>query len=1072
MENRGQTDAAVRYYAQGNRYAFYMTPSEVLMSFVDRESSAKETQSPLGLALALRFVGSNPGVEPKGAELAPGVINDLRGDDPTQWHTQIPQFRDVVYTDLWPGIDLRLREQSGVLKYEFHVAPGASPADVQLAYGGAQSLAVDPEGGLQISTALGVLQDSSPVSYQDIDGVRQPVASRYVLGNGTDTGRFSFDVGQYRSDHELVIDPGVKFTTFLGGNSADNATGIEVDANGNTFIAGTTQSPDFPTTVGAFRRTGATNNFADAFVTKLNAAGTALVYSTFVGGTDMDFGNGLAVDSAGNAYVTGTTKSTTFPTTANAFDRTLNTPGNCPRCGIDNTDGFVFKLNAAGSALVYSTYLGGGADIDSPRGITVDASGSAYVVGETQSPDFPTTAGAFDRTLTGNGADMFVTKLNPAGSALTYSTLLGGTAVDNGSNIAVDSGGNAYAVGFSSSTDFPTTAGAFDRTPNGAFDSTLTKLNPAGSALVYSTFIGGSDFDSVAGLRVDGAGSAYLAGGTSSVDWPVTPGAFDTTNNNGDAFVTKFNPAGSALVYSTFIGGSDFDAVGGIVLDPAGNAWLTGNTSSVDFPVTAGAPDTTYNGGGSDAIIAELNATGTALPFSTFLGGSVTEGGIDIARDPTGNLYVAGQTASQDFPVTVGAFDRVWNGDPAIFWADSFVTKIDINATTSTPTSPPGIPAAPTLLSPSNASSQPQPIQFNWSSVPEAVSYQIQIDDSSAFNAPLVRDQNVTSTFLVVTGLSTVTHWWRVRAFNSAGQAGAWSAVRTVTPQAAPPPARLATIDLNPTTVEGGTSSAGTVVTDVSATDGAVMSLSSSNPAVASVPPTTTVPPNGFAGTFEVTTSAVSVTTTATITATYNGDSRSATLTITPAGAGVTLNSVTISPSSVTGGNNTSGFVSLSAAAPAGGAVVALSSSDPAVASLPSSVTVGAGSTAWGFTVTTSTVSTTRSVTISATYNGITRTAALTVTAAAPPPPPPQNVTVTVSATGRSGETVVSTPTGVSVASGTTGSAQFAAGTSVTLRVSSGRDVIWSGACSSGGNKTKTCTFTANANASVTANIQ
>ena len=310
----------------------------------------------------------------------------------------------------------------------------------------------------------------------------------------------------------------------------------------------------------------------------------------------------------------------------------------------------MFKLNAAGSALVYSTYLGGGADIDSPRGITVDASGSAYVVGETQSPDFPTTAGAFDRTLTGNGADMFVTKLNPAGSALTYSTFLGGTAVDNGSNIAVDSGGNAYAVGFSSSTDFPTTAGAFDRTPNGAFDSTLTKLNPAGSALVYSTFIGGSDFDSVAGLRVDSAGSAYLAGGTSSVDWPVTPGAFDTTNNNGDAFVTKFNPAGSALVYSTFIGGSDFDAVGGIVLDPAGNAWLTGNTSSVDFPVTAGAPDTTYNGGGSDAIIAELNATGTALPFATFLGGSVTEGGIDIARDPTGNLYVAGSDGLAGLP--------------------------------------------------------------------------------------------------------------------------------------------------------------------------------------------------------------------------------------------------------------------------------------------------------------------------------------------------------------------------------------------------------------------------------------
>jgi hypothetical protein len=1072
VENRGQTDAAVRYYAQGNRYAFYMTPSEVLMSFVDRAPSSTDTESPLRLALGLRFINSDPLVEPQGADQAPGLVNDLRGSDPTKWHTGIPHFRDVVYNDLWAGIDLRVREQSGVLKYEFHVAPDAAPSDVQLAYAGAESLAVGADGDLQIHTALGTLQDSAPVSYQDIDGARVPVSSRYVVGDTAATnGRFTFEVGEYQKNHELIIDPGVQFTTFLGGNSDEDGNGIAVDANGNSFIAGTTQSPDFPTTVGAFRRTGAAQNFADAFVSKLNAAGTALIYSTFVGGSNMEFGNSLAVDSAGNAYVTGTTKSSNFPTTGNAFDRTLNTPGTCPRCGVDNTDGFVFKLNAAGSALVYSTYLGGGSDIDSPRGIAVDGGGNAYVVGETNSIDFPTTAGAFSRSQRGDG-DMFVTKLNSTGSALVYSTYLGGTTVDNGANITVDSAGNAYALGFSRSVDFPTTAGAFDTTANGAFDVTLTKVNPGGSALVYSTYLGGSDFDSAGGLAIDGAGNAYVAGGTPSADWPTTPGAYDRTFNNTDAFVTKLNPAGSALVYSTFIGGSDFDSVAGIVLDSSANAWLTGNTSSADFPVTAGAPDTTFNGGGSDALIAELNATGTALPFATFLGGTNSEGGIDIARDSVGDVYVVGSTSSQDFPATVGAFDRVFNGDQSIFWGDAFVSKLDIDATSSTPVSPPGVPAAPILASPPNASSQPQPIQFDWNDVAQAVSYQIQIDDSSAFTAPLVRDQNVTSSFLVVTGLASSTHWWRVRAVNSAGQAGAWSTVRTVIPQTAPPPAQLSTIDLNPTTVEGGTSSAGTVVTDVSATDGAVISLSSSNPAVASVPPTTTVPPNGFAGTFEVTTSAVSATTTATITATYNGSSRSATLTITPAGAGVTLNSVTISPSSVAGGNNTSGFVSLSAGAPAGGAVVALSSSDPAVASLPSSVTVGAGSTAWGFTVVTSAVSTTRSLTISATYNGITRTAALTVTAATPPPPPPQNVTVTVSATGRSGETVVSTPAGVSVASGTTGSAQFAAGTSVTLRVSSGRDVIWSGACSSGGNKTKTCTFTANANASVTANIQ
>jgi hypothetical protein len=346
------------------------------------------------------------------------------------------------------------------------------------------------------------------------------------------------------------------------------------------------------------------------------------------------------------------------------------------------------------------------------------------VVGETNSSDFPTTAAAFSRVSRGE-TDMFVTKLNPTGSALTYSTYLGGTTVDNGQNIVVDSGGNAFALGFSRSVDFPTTAGAFDRTANGAFDATLTKLNPGGSALVYSTYLGGNDFDGASGLTVDGAGNAYVSGSTPSLDWPTTAGAFDRVNNNNDAFVTKLNAAGSALVYSTFVGGSDFDSLGAIVLDTSGNAWLTGNTSSVDFPVSANAADTTFNGGGSDVVIAELNATGSALPFATFLGGTNSEGGIDIARDPGGNLYVTGQTFSMDFPATVGAFDTVFNGDLSIFWGDAFVTKLDINATTSTPVAPPGVPAAPTLVSPANASSQPQPIQFDWSDVAQAVSYQI-----------------------------------------------------------------------------------------------------------------------------------------------------------------------------------------------------------------------------------------------------------------------------------------------------------------------------------------------------------
>ena len=231
------------------------------------------------------------------------------------------------------AIDLRLGEQDGVLKYEFHVRPGGQVSDIQLAYDGARRLALGAGGALQIRTALGVLRDSRPVSYQTIHGTRVPVASSYRLREHGKAPRFAFSVGRHQRGHELVIDPGVQFATFLGGNSNETGAGIAVDANGNSYVAGTTQSPNFPTTTGAFDRTGAAQNFADVFVSKLNPAGSALVYSTFVGGSDMEFGNGLAVDAAGNAYVTGTTKSTNFPTTGGAFDRTLNTPGNCPRCG-------------------------------------------------------------------------------------------------------------------------------------------------------------------------------------------------------------------------------------------------------------------------------------------------------------------------------------------------------------------------------------------------------------------------------------------------------------------------------------------------------------------------------------------------------------------------------------------------------------------------------------------------------------------------------------------------------------------------------------------------------------------
>jgi hypothetical protein len=1064
VPNRGQTDARVRYYAVGNHYAFFATRDELMLSLTKEKPASQ-------LAIALRFVGRNAHATTTGSVRAPGKVNYLHGKDPAKWQTKLARYRDVVYHQLWPHIDLRLHQKKGVLKYEFHVHPGARPSDIRLAYAGATGLALDARGALRIKTGLGTLRDAPPVSYQRIAGKRVPVSSRYVL-RGSAKGkapRFAFEVGSYRHDHVLIIDPGIEFTTFLGGSAHEAGNGIAVDGAGNSYIAGTTQSPDFPTTPGAFRRTGSAQNNSDVFVSKLNPAGTALVYSTFVGGSNLEFGNGIAIDGGGNAYVTGTTKSSNFPTTANAFDRSINIPPNCPRCATDVTDGFVFKLNAAGSALTYSTFLGG-TDIDSPRAIAVDGAGSAFVTGEVYSNDFPTTAGAFRRTMAGQ-IDMFVTKLNATGSALTYSTFLGGTQVDNGSSIKVDASGNAYALGFSSSTDFPTTPGAFDTSANGAFDVTLTKLNPAGSALVYSTYLGGDGFDNGNDVALDGGGNAYVTGQAGSVNFPTTPGAFDTTSDGSEVFVTKFNAAGSAAVYSTVIGGTQGEAANGIVVGTAGDVWLAGATSSTDFPVSADASDPTFNGGASDAFIAQLNAAGSALPFATFLGGSLSEQATDIGRDSAGNLYVTGITFSSNFPATTGAFDTIFNGDPSIFWGDAFVTKVSLTGG-NTPPAPPGVPPAPTLLSPSNASSQAQPIGFDWSDVQSAATYNIQIDDSSAFTAPLVRDASVSASNYVAGGLPAGTQFWRVRGVNSAGVPGAWSATRSFTAQAPPPPTTVTNVDINPATVAGGDATSGTIIVSAAAPDTTVVALSSSNPAVAQVPASVTVPTGQFTGTFTITTSAVSVSTTVTITASFNGGSKTGTLTVTPAGAppaGPTVQRLVTSPDSVAGGSGSQGVVTLSDAAPAAGAAVSLSSSNTGVAAVPATVTVSPGSTTAVFAISTSAVGASTAVTITATYNGSSQAATLTVTPAAPPA---QTATLTVTASGRSGERVTSSPAGINAATGTTGSASFPTGSTITLSVTNGRSAIWSGACSSGGNKVRTCTFTLSAAANVTANVQ
>ncbi len=678
--NRGQTHKDVRFLSRGAGYSLFLTVDEAVLVLskpsADAKRDARSTQvQGKSVALRMSLVGAASKPQVTGLEELPGKANYFIGKDRSKWRTNVPTYAKVRYENVYPGIDLVYYGNQRQLEYDFVVAPGADPKKIVLGFKGADRLEIDAQGELVLHAAGADLRQHKPIIYQQVDGVRRDIAGGYVRKGAN---RVGFQVAAYDTTRPLVIDPIVlSYSTYLGGSGVDSGGGIAVDADGNAYVAGRTGSPNFPTVAGAFQPTGGSTT--DAFVAKLNPAGSALVYSTYLGGSGFDSGAGIVVDAAGNAYVTGSTASTDFPTTAGAFQTAF--AGSGP---FGFGDAFVTKLDPTGSALVYSTYLGGSGD-DLGSGIAVDAAGNAYVAGGA-STNFPTTAGAFQTTFASTSAinlDVFVTKLNPTGSAPVYSTYIGGSGGDSGTGIAVDSAGNAYVTGGTNSANFPTTAGAFQTTFVNAFDTDtdafVTKLDSTGSTLVYSTYLGGSSTESGAGIAVDASGSAYVTGRTESFDFPTTPGAFQpaAANSLSDAFVTKFDPAGSALVYSTRLSGSANDVGSGIAVDAAGNAWVTGATFSDDFPTTPGAFQFTHVGGW-DVFVTKVNPAGSALVYSTYLGGSGpvpqhgdgSDEGYGIALDTAGNAYVTGTTISSNFPTTPGAFQPALAGS-----RDAFVAK-------------------------------------------------------------------------------------------------------------------------------------------------------------------------------------------------------------------------------------------------------------------------------------------------------------------------------------------------------------------------------------------------------------
>jgi hypothetical protein len=616
----------------------------------------------------MKLRNASPAVKIAGTDELAGTSNYFIGDDPAKWLTGVPTYAKVKYEGIYSGIDLVYYGNQQQLEYDFIVAPGADPRRIAFEVSGAKRIRRDAEGDLVLTMKTGESEIlwHKPVVYQEEDGARQLVAARYAL---TDSNRVGFEVAKYDASRPLYIDPLI-YSTYLGGIGTDLGTGIAVDSAGNAYVTGYTNSIDFPTKNPLQATYG--GSYDDAFVAKINPTGLALVYSTYLGGSGRDMGFGIAADSAGNAYVTGLTDSTDFPTMnpiqpangglEDVFVAKLNPTGSAlvystylggsaddgsygiavdsagnayvtggtvstdfpvtpgafqPACGgTDNCaygDAFVAKLNAAGSALDYSTYLGGSRQ-DHCHGIAVDGAGNAYVTGYTLSTDFPV-HGALQNTNAGNG-DAFVAKFNPSGSALVYSTYLGGSSSDFGRGIAADSAGNAYVTGYTISNNFPTANALQPAKGGGGVDAFVAKINPTGSAFVYSTYLGGSLQDYGYGIAADSAGNAYVTGLTASKNFPTRNPLQKKQAGSGDAFVAKLNSTGSAFVYSTLLGGTLTDSAYGIAVDSAGNAYITGQTSSTDFPTLN--PLQPANAGAPDAFVAKFYlAAGTTTTLSS-----------------------------------------------------------------------------------------------------------------------------------------------------------------------------------------------------------------------------------------------------------------------------------------------------------------------------------------------------------------------------------------------------------------------------------------------------------------------
>ncbi len=706
IENRGQWNPAARYLARlggmdawvtddGIVYDFHHTPSRnaprdvkaaVLASVMAASDGRPDsTRGRSGHVVRMRFVGAGGRAVSSDADRRETYHNYFYGNDRSKWITRVPLFDEVRLNRLYDGIDARIMFEKGSLRYDMIVEPRHDPSAVRMEFEGALGVRVDRSGDLVIATSLGEVRQRRPIAFQTGARGLQPVECAFAVGKD---GGVGFRVDSYNPDLPLVIDPLI-YSTFLGGmlgSGYETVTSPVVDSTGQLYVVGATSAPDFPVTPGAYDGVnhGGNINGTDGFLTIIGRYGTNIVSSTFFGSLGDDEPAGVALDTDGDIYIVGTTSSRTFPVTGASFDPSFNE-------GV--TDCFAMKFNATATLVYYSTYIGG-SKIDMATGLAVDDEKCLYMMAVTGSSDYPTKRGSFrwyppysagSNPYT-NNVDVVISKLNPVGSAYVYSGFLGGANWDYGTAITLDRNKNVIVAGLTHSANFPVSDRAYSRRFLGTQiqanpslnDAFVAKVSANGAVLMYSTFIGGSASEFVTDAKVDSVGDIHIVGYTRSSDFPATPDAYSRTYHGGtsDIFTVRFDSTGS-LLYSSYLGGTGADISGEMQIDSTGALWFVGSSESADYPTTGNAVQNTLIPSpgpivSRDAILTRLDSAGSAIEFSTFLGGTSIDDGIGLALDRYRMAYVTGLTRSVDFPTTTSAYDTTFNGG----LVDIFVSKV------------------------------------------------------------------------------------------------------------------------------------------------------------------------------------------------------------------------------------------------------------------------------------------------------------------------------------------------------------------------------------------------------------